>query len=236
MDTIRTSVLLEPVLDFWLRYVNRRCASRRAELARLLFGRCPHSQEQRSELRSTNWLPSFNLPRINIGCAPGFMSRFLLLALCCIGLPAAAQDASGQGAPLGEEWQPIDPARLAGMRGGLLMPSGTVLSFGIERVVHVNGQLVASVSVRIPDIARIDSTQAQALADFNQGILVQVGEGNRFDPSRIPGGVVIQNTLDNQNISTATYIDVGAGTLDAFQNLNSNAALTDALIRAPGTP
>jgi hypothetical protein len=164
------------------------------------------------------------------------VNRFLLLALCCISLPVAAQNASGQGAPLGEEWRPIDPARLAGMRGGLQIPSGTVLSFGIERVVHVNGQLVASVSVRIPDIAHIDATQAQAIADFNQGILVQVGEGNHFDPSRIPGGVVIQNTLDNQNISTATYIDLGAGTLDAFQNLNSNAALTDALIRAPGTP
>ncbi|WP_368563525.1 hypothetical protein [Pseudoxanthomonas sp. UTMC 1351] len=163
-------------------------------------------------------------------------SAFLLLTCFCIGLPAAVHAADGQGAPLGKEWQPIDPVRLAGMRGGLLMPSGTVLSFGIERVVHVNGQLVASVSVRIPDIARIDPTQAQAIADFNQGILVQVGEGNHFDPSHIPGGVVIQNTLDNQHISTATYIDLGAGMLDVFQSLNSNAALTDALVRAPGTP
>lgn len=163
-------------------------------------------------------------------------SAFLLLTCFCIGLPAAAQEASGHGAPLGEEWRPIDPARLAGMRGGLLMPSGTVLSFGIERVVHVNGQLVASVSVRVPDIARLDPEQAQAIADFNQGLLVQVGEGNHFDPSGNPGGVVIQNTLDNQHISTATYIELGAGTLDVFQNLNTATALSDALIRAPGTP
>lgn len=161
---------------------------------------------------------------------------FLLLASCCAGLPIAAQGADRWNSALGEEWRPIDPARLAGMRGGLQMPSGTVLSFGIERVVHVNGRLVASVSVRIPDVARIDAAQAQALADFNQGILVQVGEGNHFDPSRFAGGVVIQNTLDNQHISTATYIELGAGTLDAFQNLNSNAALSDALIRAPGVP
>jgi hypothetical protein len=181
-------------------------------------------------------LPDFNLRRTNIGCAPKIVRRILLLALCCIGAPVAAQGAGGHGAALGEEWQPIDPARLASMRGGLQMPSGTVLSFGIERVVQVNGQLVASVSVRIPDIAHVDAAQAQALADFNQGILVQVGEGNRFDPSRIPGSVVIQNTLDNQNISVATYIDVGAGTLDTFQNLNSSAALGDALMRAPGTP
>jgi hypothetical protein len=163
-------------------------------------------------------------------------SALLLLAFFCIGRPAAAQEADGQGAPLGKDWQPIDPGRLAEMRGGLLMPSGTVLSFGIERVVHVNGQLVASVSVRVPDIARIDPEQARAIADFNQGLLVQVGEGNHFDPSDVPGGVVIQNTLDNQHISTATYIELGAGTLDVFQNLNTATALSDALIRAPGTP
>jgi hypothetical protein len=164
------------------------------------------------------------------------MPGFLLLAFFCAVLPAAAQEANGQGASFGQEWQPIDPARLAGMRGGLQMPSGTVLSFGIERVVHVNGQLMASVSVRIADIARVDQEQAQAIADFNQGILVQVGEGNHFDPSHLPGGVVIQNTLDNQHISTATYIDLGAGTLDVFQNLNAATSLSDALIRAPGTP
>lgn len=163
-------------------------------------------------------------------------SLFLALTFLCAGLPSAALQAAGHDAPLGEEWQPIDPGRLAGMRGGLQMPSGTVLSFGIERVVHVNGQLVASISVRIPDIAHMDAAQAQAIADFNQGILVQVGEGNHFDPSRIPGGVVIQNTLDNQHISTATYIELGAGSLDVFQNLNSNTAMTDALVRAPGTP
>jgi hypothetical protein len=228
MDTIRTSALLQAVHDL-LPDLQRRAElapllltglQRRAELAPLLL---TSGRSSGAKLRSTAAI-RYRLP-------------FLLLALCCVGLPAAAQDASWQDAALGEEWRPIDPARLAGMRGGLQMPSGTVLSFGIERVVHVNGQLVASVSLRIPDLSRVDAAQAQAIADFNEGILVQVGEGNHFDPSRIPGGgVVIQNTLDNQNISTATYIDLGAGALDIFQNLNSSAALSDALMRAPGTP
>jgi len=47
---------------------------------------------------------------------------------------------------------------------------------------------------------------------------------------------VIQNALDDQDIRTVTRIDVGVDTLGAYQTLNANGALTDALIRAPGSP
>jgi len=144
--------------------------------------------------------------------------------------------ARGQGGDLGAEWQPVDPARLAQMRGGFQMPSGMTLSFGIERVVFVNGELTARIAVQVPDVARITPDQAQALADFNRGLVVQIGEGNRFDPTQATGGLVIQNTLDDQDIRTVTRIDVGVDTLGAYQTLNANGALTDALIRAPGSP
>lgn len=144
--------------------------------------------------------------------------------------------ARGQGGDLGAEWQPVDPARLAQMRGGFQMPSGMTLSFGIERVVFVNGELTARIAVQVPDVARITPDQAQALADFNRGLVVQIGEGNRFDPAQATGGLVIQNTLDDQDIRTVTRIDVGVDTLGAYQTLNANGALTDALIRAPGSP
>lgn len=144
--------------------------------------------------------------------------------------------ARGQGGDLGAEWQPVDPARLAQMRGGFQMPSGMTLSFGIERVVFVNGELTARIAVQVPDVARITPDQAQALADFNRGLVVQIGEGNRFDPAQATGGLVIQNTLDHQDIRTVTRIDVGVDTLGAYRTLNANGALTDALIRAPGSP
>ncbi len=47
---------------------------------------------------------------------------------------------------------------------------------------------------------------------------------------------MVQNTLDDQDIRTLTRIDVGTDTLGAYQSLNANGALTDALIRAPGGP
>jgi hypothetical protein len=162
------------------------------------------------------------------------MAMALLLPVGAQGQGGELADASRGG--LGPEWKPVDPTRLAQMRGGFQLPSGMMLSFGIERVVYVNGELTARIAVQIPDIRSITAQQAQALAEFNRGVVVQVGEGNRFDPAGIAGGVVIQNTLDNQDISTATRVNVGVDTLGTFQDLNANGALTDALIRAPGGP
>jgi hypothetical protein len=155
------------------------------------------------------------------------------ILLAVLLFPAGAR---GQGGDLGGEWQPVDPARLAQMRGGFKMPSGMMLSFGIERAVFVNGELTARIAVQIPDVARITPEQAQALADFNRGLVVQIGDGNRFDPAQAAGGLVIQNTLDDQDIRTLTRIDVGVDTLGAYQSLNASGALSDALVRAPGGP
>ena len=157
----------------------------------------------------------------------------LALLLAVLLVPSGAR---GQGGELGTEWQPVDPARLAQMRGGFQMPSGMMLSFGIERVVFLNGELTSRIAVQIPDVARITPEQAQALADFNRGMVVQIGEGNRFDPAQVAGGLVIQNTLDDQDIRTLTRIEVGVDTLGSYQSLNANGALTDAQIRAPGGP
>ena len=153
-----------------------------------------------------------------------------------LAIAMAPLGARGQGGDLGAEWQPVDPGRLAQMRGGFQMPSGMMLSFGIERVVFLNGELTARIAVRVPDVARITPEQAQALADFNRGLVVQIGNGNRVDPAHVAGGLVIQNTLDDQDIRTVTRIDVGVDTLGAYQSLNASGALNDALIRAPGGP
>lgn len=160
----------------------------------------------------------------------------VVLLAACAAASMQAQALSGQPTALGEAWKPIDPARLERMRGGFQLPSGQMLSFGIERVVYVNDVLVASVSVRIPDVAAIDPGQAQALAEFNRGIVVQVGERNRFDPAHVAGGVAIQNTLDNQTIRTVTNVEVGVGALGVLQGINSYGALGDALARVPGSP
>lgn len=136
---------------------------------------------------------------------------------------------------LGSEWIAVPPERLDRLRGGFVMPSGLLVSFGIERAVYVDGLLVATTRFNVPDIARITADQANALAGMQDTMLVQVGEGNTFLPTGT-GGLVIQNSLDNLDIRALTTISVASSTLGLFQDLNSSAALQGALLSAPGGP
>lgn len=136
---------------------------------------------------------------------------------------------------LDSDWVALAPKTLDTMRGGLVLPSGMLLSFGIERAVYLNGQLVATTNFNVPDISRITPEQAHGLSGVQDTMLVQVGEGNTFVPNGA-GGIVIQNTLDNQDIRALTTLNISASTLGLFQDLNANAALQDALITAPGVP
>jgi len=137
---------------------------------------------------------------------------------------------------LGPEWVPVDPARLAGMRGGMQLPSGLSLSFGIDRMVYVNGDLVANTSLHIADIAQMSHEDAAALVSLNQGVVVQVGGGNVVTPGAAANGLVIQNTLDNQDIRALTSLQVGVNTLGMLQEANSYEALHNALVASAGGP
>ncbi|MDR0181807.1 hypothetical protein [Lysobacter arvi] len=148
------------------------------------------------------------------------------LAWCAPVLAAPPADA------LGVEWVAVDPARLDDMRGGFMTAGGTALSFGIERAVFVNGELLATTRVQIPDVARMTADQARELQRFNDGVVVQVGNGNTFQPAGAPGGVVIQNTLDGQDIRALTTVNVGVDTLQAFQDLNTQSTLHNAMVTA----
>jgi hypothetical protein len=156
-------------------------------------------------------------------------TRFAVLAALAWCAPAFAAPPDRA---LGSEWVAIDPALLDEMRGGFMTAGGTSLSFGIERAVFVNGELLATTRVQIPDIARMTADQARELERFNQGVVVQVGNGNTFEPSGAPGGLVIQNTLDGQDIRALTTVNVGVDTLQAFQDLNTQSALRSATVTA----
>lgn len=68
-------------------------------------------------------------------------------------------------------WQPVETARLDALRGGY-ETAGLQVSFGISRAVFVNGDLVVSTSLVIPDVSRITSEQASRLASALQNVAV----------------------------------------------------------------
>lgn len=156
-----------------------------------------------------------------------------LLALSAIGWSPSA-NAADQGPP--EDWTPLDPALLASIRGGYALPSGLVVSFGFERLAWVDGELVASLRISIPDLARITPDQARQLARLRDTQLVQIGAGNVADTVAGGGaGLVIQNTLDGVHIRVATTLDASSNALGLLQAVNFSDALGQAGLAAPGT-
>ena len=134
-------------------------------------------------------------------------------------------------------WKAVSEDRLDDMRGGFDVPSaaGLRIAFGIDRAVYVNGDLVASVSVNIPDIARITTTQAQQLANVvNTVNVVQNGPNNNVAPPDVAAGAaaaatVIQNSLNNQTLQAITTINAAVNSLPQFRQLSLNGALQSAL-------
>jgi hypothetical protein len=128
----------------------------------------------------------------------------------------------------------VNDHRLDNMRGGFDMPSGLVVSFGISREAFVNGNLVASTSFNIPNIAQMTPQQAQMLANANAGALVQNGLNNTVQTGALPGltGAVIQNSLSNQQIQALTTINTTVNSLGAFKALNLGQTLNSALLSA----
>jgi hypothetical protein len=124
--------------------------------------------------------------------------------------------------------------RLDAMRGGFDMPSGLKVSFGISRVAYVNGNLVTTTSVNIPDVSAITAQQAQALIAANAGALVQVGHGNVVQAGALPAltGSVLQNSLSNQQIQAMTTIDTSVNSLSLFKGMNVMSTITGALASA----
>jgi hypothetical protein len=132
---------------------------------------------------------------------------------------------------------PVSNARLDTVRGGFDLGNGLEASFGIERAVYVDGELVSYTSINIPDIAHITTQQAVALASALGTVNVQIGPGNAFNPSSMGqavGTTVIQNTLNNQTIRNLTTLNVAVNTLNAFRDDALQQALQNASGQALG--
>ncbi|GHD65149.1 hypothetical protein GCM10007164_01900 [Luteimonas padinae] len=155
-----------------------------------------------------------------------------LLALAAVGWTAPSEAAEPA---LPDGWVPVSPERLGAMRGGYALPSGLVVAFGFERQAWVNGALVASLKVDIPDVGRMSAAEAGELAQLQQTRVVQVGPGN-LDALAGGAGLVIQNTLDSAQIRVQTTVDAATRTLGLLQAMHFSEALGRAGLGAAGGP
>jgi hypothetical protein len=169
------------------------------------------------------------------------------MAAACITAAAGAAYAAGAHTT----WTTIPQSQLASMRGGFAMPGGLVVSFGIARVVAVNGVVISHTQFTIPDMSSVTPAQAAQLAQHTGTLVVTNGAGNTAGgntssggpaqvttlpntalPATLAPGVIVQNTLSNTQVQTNTVIDTVTNSMGLLQGLNFGRSLTDALTRS----
>jgi hypothetical protein len=135
-----------------------------------------------------------------------------------------------------QEWAVVGADMLEQMRGGFSVESGLQVSFGIDRTVSINGDVVSSTSFNLQDPSKFVSGQANIAAlDGGTVRLIQNGLGNNFELGKIPNGTAatfIQNSLNDQTIQSMTVINATSNSLDLLKGMNIQSTLHDALINS----
>jgi hypothetical protein len=157
---------------------------------------------------------------------PTLRPLWLALSLCCA--PALAHDPS-------DDWVAVDDSRLAAARGGLDAGNGLILSLGVERLVSINGNVVASSNFVISDLGKVAAGATLPAGEVAALTLVQNGAGNVFDAAQAAQGaaaLVIQNSASDQLIRSQTTISAAVNSLSLLKGLNFEGGLRDALSNA----
>ena len=117
-----------------------------------------------------------------------------------------AQPAMAQGPPAG--WTPAPEAQLEATRGGADPGVGLLAAFGVERLVEVNGVVVARHRLDLSDVGRAGPSR---------------GAGAALAP------LLVQNQANGQLIRSLTTIDMTVNAWSALKSLNLEGNLRQAL-------
>lgn len=139
--------------------------------------------------------------------------------------------------PLGLQIAAVDAASLDEVRGGFeLADSNIQLSFGIERAVYINGELVASTVLNLKDLQLTAGAGAAPLTlpDGSTAALavVQNGSGNHVSTQVSPNlaATIIQNTLNDQKIQNVTTINATVNSLQVLRSMSVQSAIQDGIV------
>jgi hypothetical protein len=116
-----------------------------------------------------------------------------------------------------EDMTPVPDEELAALRGGFETASGLQISFGIERLVYLNGEL------------RMQNTV------FDSAVLADLGSLAAYIQTSMAGGgsggippallTSIQNDLDGQVIQSLTVINATVSSMGALRSLQTGLAV-----------
>jgi len=143
---------------------------------------------------------------------------------------------------------PFDNNRLAladesldDIRGGFeFADSSLKVSFGIERAVFINGQLVTSTVLNVKDLQGAVGGGVPPQVVVSGGAtpgsigVVQNGSGNDFaaQVGANLGGTVIQNTLNNQKIQNVTTINATVNSAQMMRAMTVQSAVHNGIVNS----
>ena len=125
----------------------------------------------------------------------------------------------------------LDPTRLDGMRGGVLLGGGINVAIGLTRSVSLNGEPQYASALHIDDLgAAVDPA---ALQNIGQ-LVIQNGPGNTVSDGFLSSwtgfGTIVQNSLDGQHIDTTTVLDISIQDVtSAIDGLAASQAVSETL-------
>ena len=134
-------------------------------------------------------------------------------------------------------WVALGEQRLDEVRGGFIDASGLQVSFGIERAIYLNGELVTTTRLNVADLAAVSGGKSGATLTGGAALL-QNGPGNLIDSGTLSASslaTVIQNSLNGQHIRSVTTVNATVNSLGIVKSIDLQhsvrGALTDALRR-----
>ncbi|GGY21924.1 hypothetical protein GJV26_01405 [Massilia dura] len=156
-------------------------------------------------------MPWFPLPHSGVPC--------LLATLCWAVLASVPACASGAGGTA--DWVPVDEEVLADARGGFDGGNGLLVSLSVDRVLSLNGNVIASGQLSTADASR---------PAFQ---IARIGEGNALLQAAQPlAGLLLQNSADDQVIRSQTTIDATVNSLSILKDMNFGDSLRQSLSTA----
>ena len=157
--------------------------------------------------------PWMQVPRIGVPC--------LWPVLCWTALASVPALARASDAHQLDDWAPVAEDVLADARGGFDTGNELLVSLAVDRVLSLNGNVIASSQLSTADAAR---------STFQ---IARIGEGNALVQAAQPlAGLLLQNSANDQLIRSQTTIDATVNSLSILKDMNFGDSLRQSLSTA----
>jgi hypothetical protein len=164
------------------------------------------------------------------------MRRYTIVLSALLACGTAARAGAESPDPT-DGWHAVGDEQLEQVRGGFDLGNGLVVSLGVERLVSINGTVVANSRFEIGDVTQLSAAEARTASDALAALVVQNGGGNVLEPSAATqalGALLIQNSVNDQAIRSQTTINTTVSNLAMLKAANFASTLNEALNSAVG--